>query len=236
MLAATTDDLATIFRAEVDDQFTDPQAPSDVDRLWKIVEVFGYMSEAADAVARDVEGLYKIARYPVVAGEQLVPLPRSILHVREARLITAQLALRPRNIDNAASLPSDDYGLRVESQFWTSTGVPRYFIRDYDRRGILLSPIPTANDTIELQCTVTIGAPLISGAPLPFLEVPEQRLMLLKMKSLAYQKQDADTSDVKRAQYYGKQYDDMAVDRKEKLEAYRRTPGQIQQWDIERGW
>lgn len=232
MLATSTDGLAAIFRAEVDDQFTDPQNPSDVDCLWKEVEIYGYMTEAADAVARDVEGLYKIAQYPVVAGVQLVPLPKSILHVREARLLTAQLKLHPRNIDDVASLPSDDYGFRVESQFWTSTGVPRFFVRDYDRRGILLSPIPTSNDTIELQCTTTLGAPLVAGAMLPFLEVPDQRLMLLKMKALAYLKQDADTQDLKRSAAFDKKYTDMATDRKAMLEAYRRTPGQIQQWDI----
>ena len=118
------------------------------------------MTAAADALARDVEGIYKILQLPVVTNTQLVPLPRHILHVREARLITAQIRLRPMNIGDVGSLPSDDYGMRVENQFWTSKGVPRFFVRDYDRRGVLLAPIPTSDDTIEMQCTTSIGAPL----------------------------------------------------------------------------
>jgi hypothetical protein len=232
MLAVSTDDLLTIFRQEVVDPLEgiSPQQP-DSENLWKNAEILTYMTEAADAVARDVEGLYKILQLPVQANVQFVPLPRNVLHIREARLLTAQRRLRPKNANQVTQLPVDDYGMHLNSDFWTSTGVPNYFVRDYDRRGLLLAPIPSAVDTLELQCTTTLGAPLVAGMPLPFFEVPEQRLMLLYMKHLAYAKQDADTLDLKRSVDFKKQYDDRVVDRKELLESYRRTPGLVEVWD-----
>lgn len=230
MFATTTDDLAKIFRSEVDDPIALTVAPLDADRLWKDADVYQYMTEAGDAVARFVDGIYKILQLPLTAGVQLVPLPKHVLHVREARLVTAQLRLKPLNINEAANMAGDDYGIRVQNQFWTMTGVPRYFVRDYDRRGILLAPIPTSADTIEMQCTGTLGAPLQAGMMLPFAEAPDLRLMLLYMKYLAYRKHDAETYDRELSDSFKKQFDYDAMMRKELLESYRRTPGTIDMW------
>jgi hypothetical protein len=230
MLAFTTDELLDIFREDVVSPLEGVDAAHpDSESLWKNKEIYRYMTTAADAVARAVEGIYKLVEIPLVVAQQAYTLPRNILHVREGRLITAKRTVHPANANKAVHARTDDYGEVVNTSFWTATGVPQWFVRDYKKGSILLTPIPSAVDTLELQCTSTLGTPLTAGMPLPYMEVPDQELMLLYMYHLAYRKQDADTLDLKRSVEYKEQFDEKAVDRKELLESYRRTPSFVQE-------
>lgn len=231
MLAFTTDEFAAVFRNEVDDPLEGVDASSpDSECLWKNAEIYRYMTSAADAVARAVEGIYKIVEITLVANQQAYTLPRNVLHIREARLVTADRRLRPSNADVATRMRGDDYGELLNNQFWSATGVPSCYVRDYRKNALLLSPIPTTADTLELQCTATVATPLAAAMPMPFMEVPDQELMLLYMCHLAYRKQDADVLDLKQSREYKTMFEEAATMRKELLESYRRTPGLVETW------
>jgi len=235
MIAFTTDDLATIFRQEVDDVLsaTSP-SPVDADRLWKNAEVFSYMTEAADAVAKAVEGIYKVLQFPITPAAVVVPavpvqisLPRNVLHIREAKLLALGTYVNMTRADDHVIAAYDTYGPPVRNSALLTYGVPTELVRDYYNRAFYLLPIPNITDTLELQCTVTIGTPLAAGMPLPFLDTSEQRLMLHYMKKLAYSKHDADTLDLSRATGFGAMFEVEARERASRLSSYRRPPGTV---------
>lgn len=225
MLATTSDELNALFRQEVDDVLQGTP-PSDVDRLWKETEVYSYMTEAADAVARAVLGKYKTYQIPLVANEQTYPLPPWVLDIRFAHTLTYGQALTPHNIDDYAGFKQWDYGLPLvgSTGLFTATGVPVQYMRDYDARAIRLIPIPATADTLELQCTVGVAFPLQSGMPVPFTEIPDQRLMLIKMKELAYAKNDSDVRNDERSAMYRDDFKARAAERGVELRRIRRAP------------
>jgi len=225
----TTDELNCKFRIEVadplegDDSGTEP----DSENLWKDHEIYGYATEAADAVARDTQGLYKLVELPVVVDENVVSLPRYILHIRFARLVTANSQVVESNQDDIMTGTVCDYGVQLSGGLLRARGRPRSFARDRERKALVIAPTPTQADTLELQCSVTIATPLLCGMPLPFLELPDQRLMLHFMKYLAYAKQDADVLDLARSESFKARYDSEVAERAVELRNQRRRPSPI---------
>lgn len=226
MLAATADALITIFRREVDDLpaagYTGSDG-SDGDCLWKDAELYTYMTEAADAVASDGLVLSKIVTLAFDAGAETIPLPASVLHINSARLVSTNQVLRELNTNEAAQLTTTDYGV-VRHELFESSGTPKNYTRDYDKRALRLTPTPEAADSLELQCTVTLAAPMACGAPIPFTAVKDQRLMLLYMKYLAYDKHDAETFDRNKSASYKAQFDALVLRRQSELRSQRRRP------------
>lgn len=224
----TTDDLSQRFRSDVGDPLegVDANTP-DSENLWKNWEICEYMSEAADAVARGTLGLYKTVVLPIVATQNIVSLPLYVLQIRSGWLTTAGYDVNPVNQFESSRYVRDDYGLHVVGHYRSATGRPKLFIRDMVRKAIVLIPIPTESDTLELQCSVTLSTPLLPGMPLPFMEKPDQRLMLLYMKYLAYGKQDADTLDLARAMTFKQEFDRDVENREVELRKQRRVPAPI---------
>jgi hypothetical protein len=230
MLATTTDELNEVFRDEVSDPLEGIDADNpDSENLWKEREVYRYMTEAVDAVAKQVQTLYRLIRLPVVATQQVVRLPKSVLDIRSARMVTAGNTLLPQNANQALYAPRDDYGMvaTVTPGFFTDTGLPRNYVRDYDAHALRLVPTPTVDDTIEIQCDIVPGTPMAAGIPLLMTDTEDQRLLLTKMKALAYSKQDADCVDMERAEYFEKKFKLDVVERAVSLRRMRRASGVI---------
>lgn len=221
MIAATTDALLTVWRGEVSD------VASDVP-LWTDDEGYNYMSEAADKVAKDVEGGYRLTNVAITALEPLVRISPNILHIREIRVVSDGKMLTPMNYNEATNQLTSDYGIAVTNVVIGRTGSLMYYCRDYAPGKLLLSPAPVVDDVLEIQCTVTIAIPLIAGMIVPLPDTTDQRLILTWMKVLAYEKQDADTSDMKRSDRYRAIYKQEMLDRKSALRSYRRAPRPIQ--------
>lgn len=224
----TTDDLAARFRLDVADPLEGADdGPVDSESLWKNIEIFDYMTEAGDAVARETLGLFKLILLPVVADESTVTLPRSVLDIRYARLVMAQRELDVTNQNEVMrGQVVCDYGMQFVGG-GRARGTPQTLARDRERKAVVLAPTPVQNDTLELQCSVTLTTPLLCGMPLPFLERPDIRLMLTYMKYLAYAKQDADTLDLTRSNTFKAQFDMGAEDRAVELRRQRRQPSPI---------
>ncbi len=186
------------------------------------------MTEAADAVARGLKSLYKIIELPVVADQVVVSLPRNVLHIRFARLVNRNNEVKESSQQELTrGCIVRDYGLWLNGGFLRARGTPQYFARDRERKALVLAPTPTVDDTLELQCSVTISTPLVCGMALPFLELPDQRLMLLYMKYLAYAKPDADTLDLQKSEGFFSKFNNMIEDRESEVRTQRRDPGAI---------
>jgi hypothetical protein len=230
----TTDQLNTRFRNEVVDLLEGDGTVTDSENLWKEVEIYGYMTEAADSLAKDTEGLYRtLPPIPLVASQQAYTVPRYVVKIRSAYLNTARVFLDQSDMDGHIFQQWDDYGREIVgygSLFTASGGPPREYVMDYEQNKILLLPIPGAQppETLTLQCVVTVAIPFMANMPLPFLDEVEQRIMLHFMKSLAYAKQDADTLDLKKSDEFRSKYDMYALERMSQLRRRRRSPGTVQ--------
>lgn len=235
MYATTTDELNLVFRSDVTDPLegvsdTEP----DSECLWKNADVYRYMTAAFDALLRDTGVQYKVLNLTVMADSPYVTLPMSVLEIRSAYLTVAKRELEPLNLNDRSGVLRRDYGLVRpfgSPVYDDSTGTPFSYVRDYARKQLRLSPIPVADDVLEIQCTATISIPMMEGMLLPVREVPDLNLALMYMKYMAYAKQDADTLDLVRSSDFKAQFDEGAKVRKGKLLNQRRTPGVIRpQW------
>lgn len=227
---STTDELNTKFRYEVRDKLEglDDGSEPDSENLWKEDEIYSYMTEAADAVARGLKSLYKIIELPVVEDEIVVKLPSHVLDIRFARLLSRNVEVKlTSQADLTRGCVVRDYGVWLNGGFLRARGTPQYMCRDRERKALVLAPTPTVDDTLEIQCAVTLSTPLMCGMPLPFFELPDQRLMLHYMKYLAYAKPDADTLDLQKSESFLAKFNNDVVDRESEVRRERRLPEPI---------
>lgn len=224
MFATTSDELLLRFRSEVDDTVKP--------YLWSDDDGYGYMTEGFDAFLKRADSKLAVLSLAFTAGEGRVPLPTKVLHIRHMRIVGGgEVAPAPMS---GLSAPRDDYGLSLSgaSAMFEGSGTPCVYVRDYDAKALRLVPIPAADGVLEVQCTTNIGVPMASGAPLPTTDSEELRLVLSYMKSLAYQKHDAETEDLVRARFYAEQFRAGVLDRDSRLRNFRRPPGAVQM----QGW
>ena len=211
MIADTVNDIINVFRSDVDDVVS-----SDDDVLWTAADALRYATEAADAVARATQRLYEIIDISVVADTSYVALPARVLNIRHAVLVTAKKKLRIENLNEQSG-----------SDLFDNSSEPCYLVADYRVGSLELFPVPTENDTLRLQCSVTIAAALDVSDDMPFADAADQRLMVTYMKYLAYMKHDAETFDLERAVAYKASFDDMAARRNAEIRRHRRRPGAV---------
>lgn len=217
MFASTADELLRFFRAEVGDAV----APY----LWEDWEAYGYMTEGFDALLKQANVQTTVLRLPFTADVPTVPLPRSLLHIRNARIVGGG-RVDPMGSMERAATRSNDYGQASSGSdpMFTGSGVPQKYVRDYERRSLRLVPIPNTDGTLEIQGTTTVSLPMDDGAPLPTTDAEDLRLVLHYMKSLAYLKHEAETEDLIRSKHHEARYIAGSRERESRLGNYRRPP------------
>lgn len=220
MFAATADELLRNFRAEVGDSV----APY----LWEDWEAYGYMTEGFDALLKTAGVQTTVLQLAFTAGTPTVALPKSLLHIRTARIVGGG-ELAPASATARAAVRAGDYGQAAPAAdpMFSGTGTPQRYVRDYERRALRLVPIPNVDGTIELQGTKTLSLPMEDGAALPSDDSEDLRLVLHYMKSLAYAKHEAETEDLTRASYHDKHFKVGAAQRDARNRNYRRPPGVV---------
>lgn len=232
MDARTVQDLINDFRRDVDD-YTDAYENNDGDdtnALWTDVEILRYANSAVDALARIAFGLSEVARIGFAAGASYVNLPKHILDIHSARLVSANVPVVQRNTSQLGGTPVCDYGIQhagVPAMFNGTLGVPREFVREYDTSRLYLVPGATDADTIELQCSATLTRQLGADDPLPFTDQIDYELLLTYMRYLAYRKHKAETEDLVRSKSNKAEFDDKADLRRCELARQRSVPGTV---------
>lgn len=229
MLILTADALLNQFRREVDDllEGVDSSNP-DSENLWSNAECYFYMGEAQSELARLTRSLFHVFTLPITATVATTYLPRWVQHIRYARLLTANRELQERNLNESMRIVQDYGNSTLGPSLFTDTGIPQCYIRDQRSNQLRLYPIPTADDTLELSCSILPRIEIETGTePLAFTEARDLRLILLYMKKLAYEKQDADTFDPTKALNYKAQFEQGILERASEMENRRRRPGTV---------
>lgn len=220
MFATTSDELLRHFRAEVSDA-TEPY-------LWEDWEVYGYMTEAFDALLKEANVVEKVLVLNGAAGDSQLRLPKSVTHIRSARFA---YAAQPDNSTLLAAGSHTHGSARCTTTDDAVTapphGAPTAYIRDYDRSALRLNAAPQEPYTLELQCVTTLSLPMVAGLQLPSTDAEDLRLALHYMKWQAYQKHDAETEDLVRANSHAQQFRLGAQERESRLRNYRRPPGVV---------
>lgn len=220
MIATTADDFVNILRTELADQKTSAER-GDGDCLWKDPEMYQYATEAVDRLVSDAKLTQLVVRLPYTAGVPLLRLPGYISEVRFVYDESDGREIRPQNVE--------DYqrgGIMPDLFGGTTAGI-RYYVMDAEPGMIRIAPVPAADGAILVHVSASLKFPLAAGIPLPKLSADEIRCALFLAKSLAYQKHDAETLDLEKAEYYEQKYvrmvNDIEVGHRNKI----RTPGHV---------
>lgn len=218
------------FRRDVDDLREGTAGDSDSENLWSDPDVYRYLNAGLSETARRTFYLLpRIIKLDVTAGNADLGCEDAakILHIERARLLTARISLEEMNMRGPGSV-EDDYGYLIHNapDFENTVGTPYKFIRDYAPKTIRLYPVPMAADTLQLH-TYMLPSTVVAASEVPS-EYAEPRvfeMVLMFMKSMAYQKQDADTQDLARSGGFSDEFEAAVRDFKSELLRRRRTPG-----------
>jgi len=164
---------------------------------WSNEELTKFINEAEREACRtafllkDYGGDYDIA---VTTGEGRYTLHPKVLKIKGAKLASQTSPLAPCEIED----------IWLEPNWQTAAGTPEVYITDYITRTIRLWKAPVADDTLNLLVYRLPFADLSWGDNMESPEVPEHYHMALLNYAafLAYNKDDANTFDPTRAQYF----------------------------------
>lgn len=196
-------ELRDFFRS----QTTDTVTPY----LWSDDEVYTYMNDAYFMFVRLVGGisdaLSDACVLDALEGEAYSDLSPSILRVRQATLAPDGQTIRVINAQDVESLSDEDFGILRRLNTSTSVGAIRYMVIGLQQDVVRWVNIPDQAYTVNL---------VVERLPLTPIQGPGQRLtdvpahhhmhLLTWMKSLAYNKQDADTFDAKKADAFAAEF------------------------------
>lgn len=226
--------LIDSFRGEVDD----PRVPGgqvqnpDADSLWKDSEIIGYLREAQVELARRTLMFNEAEKVPFQADDDTLKYPDGYLDLRQAYVIDGanHHPLVLRNVDEMHQALTDDYSLRTTTNWISEEGwPPRFLVGDFYHGAFKLVPIPDKGGQIQL---LYYSYPVLSGVGLTtqiaYDQVHHIRALLHWMKHLAYQKQDAETLDLRRSESFAAQFEQAAVRIEGESKRGRRRPGTVQ--------
>ena len=155
-----------------------------------------------DATTTVDVNLNPVCQIPIISGTALYSLHDTIINVNNAWYGTTKFLLEPYDVLNDIE--------KWNNSWQTTTGIPCIYALDFTSRKIRLYPVPNANSTMYLS---VIRRPLvpfsISSTPtlLELAKTPEiqslyHEYLINGVLTLCYLKDDEDTVDIKKSQYY----------------------------------
>lgn len=224
----TADQLIEDFRSDVFDRADVDDAGNARDTLWSDVDVLRYLNSAAARWASDTLALRRLFTANITAGNPLVSFPLDeMLDVITASFVYDANS-RPRKLDPFdidEGVCTCDYGTFIHTvPDLAAEGTPTHFTRDYDNRYIRLWRVPQQDGVLTVHAHA-LPATIYAGAPLPFTAPADRDLVLMWMKKMAYEKQDADTFDLSRAKEFEQEYRRTMPYRKSEIDRLRRDGG-----------
>jgi hypothetical protein len=186
-------DLVVEFREQVKDK----EQPY----LWSSDEVLGYLIDAQDLFCRLTGGIpdattRALTDLPLTVDAPFTAFSPYILRIRSARLVTAKTSVRLVQEGDFATISTSDYGTSTLAALDdTDTGTVEAGILGLEEHKIRWYKVPSTADTCRLQI-FRLPYPRIADEN-SSLEIDEQhhRALIMRMKELAYDKQDAETYD-----------------------------------------
>jgi len=181
------DELVTKFRRDMEDT-VEPY-------LWADEEILEYLEEAQDEFIYITNGISAEVTLSFSADDSTVMMPEYITRIRSAENASnAPMTLYNWEEWSDASV-DDDYSVSGINDQWRlrTAPVPTKLITDVETGTIRLYPIPEEDGNVILQ---VYRLPIISVVDDEEMEVTgrkQQRVILIKVRSLAYDKQDSQT-------------------------------------------
>lgn len=226
--------IVTMFRREVDDPLVpggQVQEP-DADSLWKDTEIAGYLQEAVIELARRTLFFNTSKTISYQADQELIERPEGYLDMRAEGAYRVdgsdRVPLLLRNMVEMDEAMTDDYGLRGMSKWITEKGPPKVLVTDYEQGHFKMAPIPEQAGSVQL---FYYHYPVINivgtTGDVEFEALHHIRALLSWMKYLAYQKQDAETLDLRRSEMFGLQFEREADRLDGEVKRGRRRPGNV---------
>jgi len=182
---------------ELLDQFRRDVVDIEEPQLWSDDEVFSYIDDAQKQLCRHVGGIADASSpmtvLPYDAGQDWLKQDDRILKVRTAYQVSDG---REIVLINFEDMPT--HSLRFDGR----TGTPKFLVLGIEEHKARLYPTPVVADTVQLH---------IDRMPLKKIDDSDQLLevsdrhfrgLLLRVKALAYTKQDAETLDRDKAQRF----------------------------------
>lgn len=175
--------------------------------LWSDEEFDDYLDEAQDEFCEEVDILttditVAYVAATVAAADGYIDISDyRITRVRSADLLSPRKYLKLANQEEFDANPQmfvdTDYGYDARNSDWKDeTGEPRVLLTDYAGTSWRLYPIPTEDGTINARVFHKATTSPIDSKDLEVLDNQHQRAILLKVRSLSYEKQDSETYDL----------------------------------------
>lgn len=189
-------DLIVKFRSDL----SDPELPGngdDSDSLWSDAEITDWLLEAQEEMCERVDVLFDATSFSIKtsAGNGLYAVDDEITKIRRGKVAGGRTLESVSVKELLRRYQPSEFEMTVVD--WESmTGEPKYLVTDYEPGMVKLVPEPVEIETIELH---VYRLPTSSN-----LEVSNKyrRDLLHKAKHLAYMKDDVDSQDLKKADYY----------------------------------
>lgn len=186
-----TEEVVSLFRKDMADETTPP--------LWSDDEVFGYLDEAQRTLVREMGGIKdstsSLSRCTIAVNQKTIKFTDTVLKLVRAIKVSDGTELDIINVNDMQRL-----GLKFDNV----PGTLRYIVTGMDDEQAFLLPIPAEADTLQLVIE-RLPKDVIEPDKAPQeLEVSlkHHRPLLDGMKALAYEKQDAETFDKRKAEEF----------------------------------
>lgn len=188
--------LVATFRTDM----SDPELPGSgdsSDSLWTDAEILDWLAEAQRELCERVDILFDATTYELTTadGDDLYALDDNILKIRRGKVaggrtleaVSVEELLRRYQPTSFELTVTDWEGMQ---------GEPDYIVMDYESGYVKLVPEPVGIETIELH---------VYRLPIDdTMEIPNKhrRELLHKVKHLAYMKDDVDSQNLTKGDYY----------------------------------
>lgn len=191
--------VVSIFRSDT----RDTVAPY----LWSDDELYEYLSDAYQTYVRLSGGIPDFVSDELVvtvsAGERVVDLHPSILRVIGAFRGSDGVEVTCRNLEDvgtATERSTDDYGLTKSRMMANQPGAVRFMVLGVAPDKALLVDTPVVDDTLTLHTMrMPFDETVTETSTLADIPQRHHRALTLWMKHRGYNKQDADTYNLKAA-------------------------------------
>jgi len=190
-----SEDLIAACRTDLNDLAAPP--------LWSDDELYRFADDAQKTFVRTIGGIgdasSAITQLDVVVGVFWTNLDESILKIRDAYLVSDGRPIQVVNYEDLAQ-----YGVRFDN----STGPVRFLIIGMQPKLGRFFPTPSVAGVVQLMVDRLPACDLTADAAPQELEVDKQHheALLLRMKEMAYLKQDAETLNKTKSADFGEQF------------------------------
>lgn len=179
-------DLVTIFRQDMMDQ-VEPY-------LWSDAEIYRYLAQAQDYFLENTEGIADSLPLTYSAGDLTVAVPEYVLRVRLAYDADEKALLLKNKLD---------WDIERSGFSWRSeTGAPNTIITDLKSKTVRLYPIPLVDGGFTLDIFRTAITTPEDEEELEVTDRNAQRIIMVGVRALGYQKEDPETLDETKAMKY----------------------------------